>query len=190
MIDLLVIGAGGYGRSVAEAAIASGKYAVKGFIDDRWPQLDPIWDIPILGRVVDLPSLGERFRVAVVAIGNNAARRIIVDHALTAGLELATIIHPSAIVSARATIGKAVTIMARAVVGTEARVDDGAIVNAGAIVDHHAHVHAFAQLCVGSLMAGGANLGAAALLQEGLALGASHVVPAGTVVRRLSSNHS
>ena len=47
---LLVLGAGGYGRAVAEAAMAMGGHTVVGFVDDRWPVLVPIWNLPEIGR--------------------------------------------------------------------------------------------------------------------------------------------
>ena len=42
MVDLLVIGAGGFGRSVAEASMACGEYDVKGFVDLAFSEIPRI----------------------------------------------------------------------------------------------------------------------------------------------------
>lgn len=167
MARLLVIGAGGYGRAVAEVAQAGDEHQLIGFIDDRWPDLPPIWGLPMLGRLADLPRLGGLADVVVAAIGDNAARKAACALAQSAGFALANVIHPRAIVSPSAVLGKGVTVMAGAVIGTEARIADGALVNAGAVVDHHAQVGAFAHLGVGACMGGGSVLDAGARLSAG-----------------------
>ena len=70
---LLIIGAGGYGRAVAEAAMAMGGHTVVGFVDDRWPALMPIWGLPVVGRLADLPGLRLMSEAVVPAIGNTLA---------------------------------------------------------------------------------------------------------------------
>ena len=46
---LLLVGAGGYGRSVAEAAELSGQFAVVGFMDDSLAAGDTSLVVPVLG---------------------------------------------------------------------------------------------------------------------------------------------
>ena len=71
-----------------------------------------------------------------VAIGNNAVRATAFRLLEDAGLTLATVMHPRAMVSPRATLGDVAAIMAGAVVGAEAILGLGAIVNSGVVVDH------------------------------------------------------
>ena len=170
MTRLLVIGAGGYGRAVAEAAMAMGGHTVVGFVDDRWPDLVPIWDLPVVGRLADLPGLRLTADAVVPAIGNSQARRSACAAALAAGFELASVVHPRAFVSPSAVLGLGVTVMAGAVIGTLARIDDGAIVNAGAVVDHDGHVGAYAHVGVGACMGGGSALAPGASLRIGQTL--------------------
>ena len=182
MHKLLVIGAGGFGRSVAEAVEAAGEYAVAGFVDDRWPALPTIWGIPIVGPLSALASLHTGVHRAVVAIGDNLARSSAIEQLIAIGFELVHVIHPRALVSSRAIIGRGVTVMAGAIVGTEARLDDGVIVNAGAVVDHHCHVGRFAHVGTAACMAGGAILGPGAWLKEGCALSPGQKIEAGQIV--------
>ena len=171
MARLLVIGAGSYGRAVAEVALASDEHQLVGFVDDRWPDLPPIWGLPVFGRLADLPRLAGLADAAVAAIGDNAARKAACAQAQSAGFGLANLIHPLATVSPSAVLGHGLTVMAGAVIGTEAHIADGALVNAGAVVDHHAQVGAFAHLGVGACMGGGSVLAAGAWLSAGNTLG-------------------
>jgi sugar O-acyltransferase (sialic acid O-acetyltransferase NeuD family) len=182
MKRLLIIGAGGHGRSVAEAVTAAGEFVVAGFLDDAFPELDRVWEFPVLGKVADLTRGRDAADHAFVAIGNNALRRRVTTELRDAGFVLATVIHPRAIVSPTASIGAGSAVMAGAVVGTEAVLGEGAIVNCAAVVDHHCRVGDFAHLGVNAAMAGGSVLGAGAWMQAGSALGYGVEIDAGRVL--------
>lgn len=179
---LLIVGAGGHGRSVAEAVLAAGAHVLVGFVDDAAPANSVVWDVPVLGSTADLAAYRQRADVAIVAIGNNMAREGLCQRLVAAGFELVTVMHPRAIVSPRAVIGPGSAVMAGAIVGTEARLGQGVIVNSGAVVDHHAQVHDYGHLGVNACMAGGTVLGRGAWLQAGCALGYGVTVAAGAVL--------
>lgn len=182
MRRLLIVGAGGHGRSVAEAVLAGTTYELAGFLDNAVPALNQVWHVPVLGDTVELGVYRRHADLAVVAIGNNAAREVLCSRLLAAGFELATVVHPQAIVSPRAVIGPGSTVMAGAIVGTEARLGCGVIVNCGAVVDHQAQVHDYGHLGVNACMAGVAVLGRGAWMQAGSALGFGVRLPDGTVL--------
>lgn len=171
MRKLIIIGAGGHGRTVAEAAMASSDFELAGFFDDAFPGLSQIWKIPVLGRISDFPGFLDRVSTAIVAIGNNRLRQNISSRLHIAGFELATIIHPQGIMSPSAVVGAGSAIMAGAIVGTEAVLGEGVIVNCGAVVDHHCKVEDFGHLGVSAAMAGGSILGEGTWMQAGSALG-------------------
>lgn len=179
---LVIIGAGGHGRSVAEAVMASGEFQIVGFVDDANPALSQLWGLPMLGRVSQVQDFRGCADVAIVAIGPNEVRRNLCARLLGAGFGLATVIHPRAIVSPSAIIGSGSAIMAGAIVGTEAQLGRGVIVNSGAIVDHHCKVDDFGHLGVNASMAGGAVLGNGAWMQAGSALGYGVNIAAGRVL--------
>lgn len=149
----------------------SGDFDVIGFLDDTYPSVSSVWDVPVLGRIADFRDNARGVEQVFVAIGNNQARADIVCKLTTAGLELATVIHPRAVVSRRATIGVGSAVMAGAIVGTEACLGVGVIVNCAAVVDHHCRVGDFGHLGVGAVMAGGSILGHGSWMQAGAALG-------------------
>ena len=181
-IRLLVVGAGGHGRSVAEAAELSGQFEVVGFLDDSLPTVEPVLGVPVLGPVASTAHHRAAAEQAIVAIGNNAVREKLMQQLAAAGFDLATIVHPRAIVSPRAVLGKGSVVMAGAIVGTEARLGLGSVVNCGAVVDHHAIVEDFGHLGVNASMAGGTVLGRGAWMQAGAALGYGMKVAASEVL--------
>lgn len=182
--QLLILGSGGHGRSVAEAVLlnASSSVQLVGFVDDAFPEQQRVWDFPVLGNTTDLARYRECADSAVVAIGNNKIRASLQKRLVEAGFTLFTVVHPQAIISLRAVIGAGSAIMAGAVLGTECVLGVGSIVNCGAVVDHHCQVGDFGHLGVGTAMAGGSCLGVGAWLRAGNALGYGGVVDDWVVV--------
>jgi sugar O-acyltransferase (sialic acid O-acetyltransferase NeuD family) len=181
---LLIVGAGGHGRSVAEAVLMADQFRLVGFADDgAFARGEAVWDLPVLGPATEFENYASYVTHAVVAIGNNVLRQKLFAQLQAAGFALTSVIHPRAMVSPRALLGSGVAVMAGAIVGTEATLGPGAIVNCGAVVDHHARVHEFGHLGVNACMAGGSVLGALAWMQAGSAIGYGVQVEAGTVLR-------
>lgn len=176
---IVVIGAGGHGKSVADLLLLQNEYELVGFVDDAYPEVSEVWGFQVIGKVSadTLSSLQDNVEYAVVAIGYNALRESVYKLVEELGLVMPSIVHPNAFVSPRAILGNGCVVMANAVIGTEARLGDGVIINAGAIVDHHAVVDDFGHLGVNASMAGGAHLGRSAWAQAGVALGYGVTIP-------------
>lgn len=168
---IFIIGAGGHGRAVAESILSSSEFELVGFIDDAYPNLERVWEFPVLGSTEVLSSMARCADAAIVAIGNNRLREQLHQRLHKMQFMLATVIHPKAIVSPRAVIGPGSAIMSGAIIGTEASLGEGVIINSGAIVDHHCSVQDFGHLGVGASMAGGTVLGRGAWMQTCTALG-------------------
>lgn len=168
---VLIIGAGGHGRAVAESILLKNEYELAGFIDDSWPDNKSIGQYPIHGKIENLVQYLSIANFVVIAIGNNKVRSGLTENLTDVGFKFATIFHPAAIVSPSAVIGDGTVVMAGAIIGTEARLGVGAIVNSGANVDHHCTVGDFGHLGVNACMAGGSIIGDRAWIQAGSALG-------------------
>lgn len=184
---IVVIGAGGHARVVAEAAAACGM-TLAGHIA---PQADTTGMLgPHLGDDAAIPALAAKGHSFALGTGfvdaAGAARRA----ALLAGLPeaLATVVHPAAIVSPTATLAPGAFVAAGAIVGTRCRIGRGAIVNTGAIVDHdsavadNAHVATGARLAGAVLVGRNALIGAGATIRQGIGIGDDAIVGAGAVV--------
>ncbi len=180
---LLIIGAGGHGRSVAEAALLSSQYQVIGFLDDGINLPSLVLNLPVFGGTQKMNLFLSKADKIIVAIGNNKLRESLAHEATCAGYQLVTVIHPRAIISPTAVIGQGCAVMAGAIVGSQAQLGLGVIMNCGAVVDHNAQVADFGHLGVNVCMAGGSKLGRGAWLQAGCAIGYGAEVPALTVLR-------
>jgi FlaA1/EpsC-like NDP-sugar epimerase len=93
-IRLLVVGAGGHGRSVLEAAELSGQFEVVGLLDDSLPAGDRVLGLTVLGPVVSMAHHRAGADQAIVAIGNNTVREKLLQQLAAAGLKWATVVHP------------------------------------------------------------------------------------------------
>jgi sugar O-acyltransferase (sialic acid O-acetyltransferase NeuD family) len=182
MEKIMIVGAGGHGRAVADTIELAGIYEIAGFLDDVYPETKAVWGYPLLGVSQDLNGFTHLAGSLVVAIGNNNVRQTVFEKAKAAGFSLPSIMHPSAVVSRRAMIGEGCCIMAGSVVGTEAVLGRGCVVNINASVDHHCRLDDFAHLGVGVQLAGGVKVGAAAWMQAGSSAGYRVEVPSGEVV--------
>lgn len=183
---MVILGAGGHGRVVADIFLAAGR-AVAGFLDDR--VVGPVAGLPVLGpfaRALD-PSFG-RGRALIVGLGDTTRRVDLSQAVLRAGGMLATAIHPFAILAGGAQVGVGTTVSAAAVIGTGATVGRFCIVNTAAVVDHDCtlgdgvFLGPGARLCGGVIVGAGAFVGAGAIVLPGVRIAAGAQVRAGAVV--------
>ncbi|MGI8858451.1 MAG: acetyltransferase [Thermomicrobiales bacterium] len=187
MRGILVLGAGGHGKVVADILGCAGE-PVLGFLDD-----DPAtWGTTRLG----LPVLGgiATYREhmpggLVLGMGDSAARIAIVEHLGQHARGLwRNAIHPRAIVARSVRIGSGVAVMAGAVVNPDTVLGDHSVINTGATVDHDCIIGAYAHIGPGAHLAGGVRVGRAAFVGIGasvtqcLSIGDGAVVGAGSVV--------
>ncbi len=179
---LLVVGAGGHGKAVAEAALLSGEWQQVNFFDDRWPELKVVCGMSVLGDLDRLAEYAGTADGAIAAVGNNRLRRAWQEKITKAGISLVSVVHPRACISPSAVISPGSAIMSLAVVGADARLGQGVIINAGAVVDHDVILGDFVHLGVGVCLAGGVVVGAAAWLQAGGSAGYGVVIEPGCVV--------
>lgn len=200
MSALCIIGAGGHGVVVADAAQASGRWSSISFRDDRWPDLAQVLEWPVLGTV---SALRERLQAApgeaievIVAIGDNRRRLVIGRELASLGARWATVVHPAAVVSPSASLGPGCVVLAGAVINPRCRLGEAAIVNTRASVDHDADIGNGVHLCPGSTLAGQVTVGDVAWIGigasviQGLRIGKGAVVGAGAAVIRDVSDGS
>ena len=182
---VLVLGAGGHARAVADVARAAG-WTVVGFTDlvaDR-SRAD------VLGQDADVPALARRHRVdgVLVGVGNTALARRAELYDTFKTLAAPPLVHPRATVARSASVGAASVIFAGVVVGDAVGVGDNVVLYSGAIVEHDSRIAAHAYVAPGAVLAGGvtvdegAFVGAGAVAIPGVRVGAGAVVAAGAVV--------
>lgn len=151
---LLILGAGGHGKSVAEAALLSNQWESIVFADDSWPEKIEIAGFPIIAKIAGICDVKADVSAAIPAVGNNQLRKDWFAMLKELDIPLATVLHPTAIVSRSARIGDGVSIMAGSVIGVDVKVGDGVIINLLSAIDHDAKIGDFSHLRVGVLVAG------------------------------------
>jgi sugar O-acyltransferase (sialic acid O-acetyltransferase NeuD family) len=164
MPALLVLGCGGHGRVVAEAAMDSG-YDKIAFLDDAPPE-PPQPGVRVLGPLYAIERLAPEWPAAIVAIGD-AALRLKLFETLRRDYATPNIIHPSAVISRSAQLGSGIFIGAGAIVGTGARIDNAAIINTGARIDHDCHIGPGSHIAPGATLSGNVTVGARTWLGTG-----------------------
>lgn len=185
---LLIVGAGGHGKVVADVALAAG-YQIVGFVDDRCNE-SPVPGFQILGTIRDMPSLVTRIPQAtvIVAIGDNAVRKDVASRLSALGVSMARVIHPFAVVSRFAVVGIGTVIMPGVVVNAGASIGNHAVLNTGCTIDHDCVVGDYAHISPGVHLAGnvvvgqGAHIGIGASVIPGCSIGNWSVIGAGAAV--------
>jgi len=185
---LLIAGAGGHGRVVADAAQANGSWSRIAFLDDRFPGSGKAGAWQVVGRLGDADSLLDRYSAIVVALGDNEKRLRWIDHYRKQGFDLPIVIHPRAVVSAYSDIGEGSVILSQAVVNTGARLGVGCIVNTSAIIEHDCRVSDGVHISPGACLAGNVSVGRCswvgigASIRQGIVIGEAVMVGAGAAV--------
>jgi sugar O-acyltransferase (sialic acid O-acetyltransferase NeuD family) len=180
---LFVLGAGGHGKVVAEAARACGGFDFRGFVDHDRSRWGTTWDgVPIHGS----PDALDADAAIALGVGDNRARA----QAMRGldGKRVATVVHPSAVVARTALLGDGTYVGPMAVVHADAEIGRGCIVNSAAVVEHdcrlgdYVHVSPRATLGGGVTVGEGSHLGLGAVLLPGLSVGAWTTLGAGAVM--------
>lgn len=147
---LVIIGASGHGKVIADIAVKCG-YKDIVFLDDN-ENVKECAGFPVVGKVSDAINMKDD---KIVAIGNAEIREKI--HSQLSNL--VTLIHPSAVVSRRVEIGAGTVIMAGAVINSDVVIGKGCIINTGASVDHDCRLEDFVHVSVGAHVAGTVSIG-------------------------------
>ena len=190
----MIVGAGGHGSVVADAARCAGLWSAISFYDDRWPTLRTHAGCEVVGDMsqlhTELSLASHPGREVVVAVGDNGVRMELSRRFAAAGATLATVVHPSAVVSASSTLGAGSVVFARAVINPGCVVGVSCIVTTGAVIDHDTVLAEGVHICPGAVLAGNVTVGERSWVGigssviQGLYIGERAVIGAGSAVIR------
>ena len=164
MSGLLILGAGGHAKVVAETALVSGVASSVAFLDDRCTGPDacpPVLGWPVMGPLA-LALQADTcppFDAAVVAIGHAATRLHWIQQLQNVGYHLPVLVHPTAWVSPSAQLGPASVVFAQVAVQAQVSIGAGAVLNTGCSVDHEAQLSDGVHVCPGARLAGEVQVG-------------------------------
>ena len=109
MKDLIIVGAGGFGREVYGYALscinAGAEWRIKGFIDDNPKALDSFdYPVKLIGSISDWKvSPNELY---VLALGIPKVKKTVCQALMSRGAEFITLIHPLSYIGRNVKIGK------------------------------------------------------------------------------------
>ncbi len=184
MSDLIIIGASGQGKVIADIAEKSGYKNIL-FLDDNL-SLNACGGYKVEGGSDKV--LKYRNSDFFVAIGNPSVRRKIHKSLVEKRLKVVSLIHPNAVIGKGVSIGEGSAVMAGAVINPDTKIGNGCIVNTCASVDHDCVISDYAHISVGAHVAGTVNIGentwigAGATVSNNIDICADCMIGAGAVV--------
>lgn len=184
MKQLIIIGASGHGKVVADIAKKSG-YEDIAFLDDN-EQLKDCGGYSVIGKSCLAAEYSESD--FIVAIGNARIREKMQKDLSNMGINIATLIHPYAVIAEDVSIGKGTVVMAGVVINPGVVIGDGCIINTCSSIDHDCIIGDFVHISVGSHVAGTVHigvktwLGVGAIVSNNVNICHDCMIGAGTVV--------
>jgi sugar O-acyltransferase (sialic acid O-acetyltransferase NeuD family) len=154
---LLIIGASGHGKVVADIAIKMHTWQSIAFLDDD-ESIKTSMGLEVIGKTADAFTYKEEADF-FVAIGNNATREKIQEKLIEQGLNIVSLIHPSAVIGADVEIGMGTAVMAGVVINSSSRIGKGCIINTSSILDHDNVMEDYVHISPGVNLAGTVKVG-------------------------------
>ncbi|NLN49475.1 MAG: acetyltransferase [Clostridiales bacterium] len=154
---LIIIGASGHGKVVADIAIKMNKWQNIAFLDDD-ESIKTSMGLEIIGKIADAFVYNDKAEF-FVAIGNNATREKIQEKLIVERLDVVSLIHPSAIIGTGVEIGIGTAVMAGVVINCSTRVGKGCIINTSSSLDHDNVIEDYVHISPGVRSAGTVAIG-------------------------------
>ena len=156
MEKLIIIGAGGYAKSVLDS-VDYYNYRIKGFLDEFSAEEKHL-GFPIYWKSLDEIDAPEKY-FYFIAIGNNERRRMWFDRLVEHKLRLINVVDRSAIISPEAKIGNGCFFGKMSVVNSKARIGDDCIINTKSLVEHGCVVSNHANISTNAVINGDVVIG-------------------------------
>ncbi|XMB66890.1 acetyltransferase [Mycoplasmatota bacterium zrk1] len=187
MAKLLVLGAGGHGKVVAEAAYLSKDWEEISFLDNDESKSRPDW-YQVIGKLEDYASFKDEYNYAFVALGDNNLRMKYIKRLKDSGYKIPILIHPSAVVSENTKIGEGTMICVNSVINTGTVIGQGCIINTSSTVDHGCKIGDGVHISPGVNIGGTVTINnyswvcIGATVSNNIRLGNHSIIAAGSVV--------
>lgn len=154
---LLIIGASGHGKVVADIAIKMNRWREITFLDDD-EKLKSVMGIKVLGKTTEIQKYINDYDI-FVGIGNNDTRKMIQMKLEEQNASIPVLIHPNSIIGMDVEIGKGTVVMAGTVINPSVKVGKGCIINTASTIDHDSVIDDFVHISPGVHLAGMVKIG-------------------------------
>lgn len=159
-LNLLILGAGSHGRDVKEIAESLRIFHKIKFLDDEMKGED------IIGTCKEAIRFKNEYTCAIVAIGDNKARKKLSEFLKSINYLLPKLIAPTAVISQNAIIGDGTVIMAQANIGAAA-IGSGCILAPGCNISSDVVINAYSRVDTAGVVPKGSNLPKETWVQSG-----------------------
>lgn len=192
---VVIIGASGHARVIADIVISSGDEIV-GFLDDNMDiQGSVIFeDKIVLGTTKEEDVEKYKDNYFIIGIGSNRVRKLISEK--YSNLKWYTAIHPNAIIGSNIEIGEGTVLMAGTVINTGTKIGKHCIVNTCSSLDHDNILEDFVHISPGAHLAGtvkimeGTWICAGVTVINNITIGSNNVIGAGaTVIKNIEEEN-
>ena len=154
---LIIIGASGHGKVVADIAIKMNKWQSIAFLDDD-ESIKTSMGLEVIGRTADAFTYKDEADF-FVAIGSNTTREKIQEKLIEQGINVICLIHPSAVIGTNVEIGFGSVVMAGVVINSSSRIGNGCIINTSSSLDHDNMIEDYVHISPGVRTAGSVSIG-------------------------------
>lgn len=154
---LIIIGASGHGKVVADIAIKMNKWQSIAFLDDD-ESIKTSIRLEVIGKTADAFTYKDEADF-FVAIGNNGTRVKVQKKLIEQGLNVVSLIHPSAVIGTDVEIGIGSVVMAGVVINSSTKIGKGCIINTSSSLDHDNVIDDYVHISPGVNMAGTVKVG-------------------------------
>lgn len=154
---LLIVGASGHGKVVADIAIKMNIWRDIAFLDDD-ETINTCMGIEIIGKTKDA-IIYRAEADFFVAIGDNYVRENIQEELEKKGFSIATLIHPDAVIADDVVLGMGTVIMAGVVINSSSKIGKGCIINTSSSIDHDNVIEDYIHISPGVHLAGTVKIG-------------------------------
>lgn len=185
---LLIIGAGGHGKVIADIALRMNKWEYIAFLDDG-EHVKNLMGIEIIGKSTDISRYIKDYDI-FVGIGNNAIRENIQEQLESKGASIPVLIHPDAVIGAQVSMESGTVVMAGTVINCCTQIGKGCIINTASTVDHDNIIEDYVHISPGTHLAGtikigkGTWLGIGTVVINNINITGNCKIGAGTVVTK------
>lgn len=189
--QVVIWGSSGQARVIAEIVELEARFQIAGFLDDVHPERSgqDFSGYPILGGQEQLPVLlSQGVNFVLFGFGNNQVRLRLGLLAEQYGFELASAVHPTAVISRSADAGPGLLVQAGAIIESASQIGRLATVSTGTIISHDCRIGDGVRLSARSMIGGGSEIGTLAWIGVGatisdhISIGEGSLIGAGSVV--------
>lgn len=160
--DIVIIGAGGHAKSIANIIYKSGDN-VKGFLDDNI-EIGTIIikkrKYKVIGKINDVLNLNQMHPDLefIIGIGNNDTRKKIAKQ-YEGMIKFYTAIDPSSQIALDVEIGKGSVVLSNACINASAKIGKHCIINTAAIIEHDNIIEDYVHISPNATLSGTVKVG-------------------------------